>query len=45
MLGEVGMLIAVVGTLLHRDIVRYDWILGGLVLGSAIGVAISAGSR
>jgi len=41
-LGEVGMLIAVVGTLLHKDIVRYDWILGGLVLGSGIGVGISA---
>ncbi len=36
------MLIAVVGTLLHKDIIRYDWILGGLVLGSGIGVAISA---
>jgi NAD(P) transhydrogenase subunit beta len=41
-LGEVGMLIAVVGTLLHKDIVRYEWILAGLVLGSGIGVAISA---
>jgi NAD(P) transhydrogenase subunit beta len=41
-LGEVGMLIAVIGTLLHKDIVRYDWILGGLVLGSGIGVSISA---
>ncbi|MDP9001633.1 MAG: NAD(P)(+) transhydrogenase (Re/Si-specific) subunit beta [Myxococcota bacterium] len=41
-LGEVGMLIAIVGTLLHKDIVRYDWILGGLVLGSAIGIGISA---
>ena len=42
MLGEVGMLIAVVGTLLHRDIIRYDWIVAGLLLGSAIGLAISA---
>jgi NAD(P) transhydrogenase subunit beta len=41
-LGELGMLIAVVGTLLHKDIIRYDWILGGLVLGSGIGIAISA---
>jgi NAD(P) transhydrogenase subunit beta len=40
--GEVGMLIAVIGTLLHKDIIRYDWILAGLILGSAIGVAISA---
>jgi NAD(P) transhydrogenase subunit beta len=42
LLGEIGMLIAVVGTLLHKDIIRYDWILGGLVVGSGIGVAISA---
>ncbi|MDP9035320.1 MAG: NAD(P)(+) transhydrogenase (Re/Si-specific) subunit beta [Myxococcota bacterium] len=41
-LGEVGMLLAVIGTLLHKDIVRYDWILAGLLLGSVIGVAISA---
>jgi NAD(P) transhydrogenase subunit beta len=41
-LGELGMLIAVIGTLLHKDIIRYDWILGGLVLGSGIGIAISA---
>ncbi len=41
-LGEVGMLVAVVGTLLHRDIIRYDWIVAGLLLGSVIGLAISA---
>ncbi len=41
-LGEVGMLIAVVGTLLHKDIITYQWILAGMVVGSAIGVAISA---
>ncbi|HKV73006.1 MAG TPA: NAD(P)(+) transhydrogenase (Re/Si-specific) subunit beta [Gemmatimonadales bacterium] len=32
-----GMLVAVVGTLLHHDIVRYDWIIAGLVLGSILG--------
>jgi len=42
LLGQLGMLIAVVGTLLHREILRYDWILAGLVVGSGIGVAISA---
>jgi NAD(P) transhydrogenase subunit beta len=41
LLGELGMLIAVVGTLLHKDIVRYDWIIAGLLLGSIIGIAIS----
>jgi NAD(P) transhydrogenase subunit beta len=32
-----GMLVAVVGTLLHHDIVRYEWIIAGLVIGSLIG--------
>jgi len=41
-LGEIGMLLAVVATLLHKDVVRYEWILAGLVLGSGIGIAISA---
>jgi NAD(P) transhydrogenase subunit beta len=41
-LGEIGMFIAVVGTLLHQDIVRYEWILAGIVVGGGIGVAISA---
>src|SRR5688500_5078126 len=33
----VGMLLAIIGTLLHQDIVRYDWIIAGLVLGALIG--------
>jgi len=37
-LAAVGMLIAVVGTLAHQDIVSWWLILGGLVLGTAIGV-------
>jgi NAD(P) transhydrogenase subunit beta len=36
-LAALGMLLAIVGTLLHHEIVRYDWILAGLVLGSVIG--------
>lgn len=39
--GEVGMLIAVVGTLLHKDIIRYEWIIGGLVIGSVIGTVMA----
>jgi H+-translocating NAD(P) transhydrogenase subunit beta len=38
---EIGMLVAIVGTLLQHEIVRYDWILVGLALGSAIGVPIA----
>jgi NAD(P) transhydrogenase subunit beta len=37
-LAAVGMLIAVVGTLLSRRIVTYEWIIGGLVLGTIIGI-------
>jgi len=40
-LGELGMFIAVVGTLLHREIVTYHWILAGMVVGGGIGTAIS----
>jgi NAD(P) transhydrogenase subunit beta len=36
----VGMLLAIVGTLLHHDIVRYDWIIGGLVVGTIIGIPL-----
>ncbi len=36
----VGMLLAIIGTLLHHDIVRYDYIVGGLLLGSVIGVPL-----
>jgi len=38
--GELGMLLAVVGTLLHGGIVDYRWIAIGLVLGSIIGVPL-----
>ena len=36
----VGMLLAIVGTLLNHHIVRYDWILGGLVVGTVIGIPL-----
>ncbi len=38
--GELGMLIAVVGTLLNRGIVDYKWIAIALVLGAIIGVPL-----
>jgi NAD(P) transhydrogenase subunit beta len=34
---EVGMLLAVIGTLLHREIVQFEWIIAGLLLGGTIG--------
>jgi len=36
----IGMVLAIVGTLVHHEIVRYDWIIAGLLLGSAIGIPI-----
>jgi NAD(P) transhydrogenase subunit beta len=41
LMGEAGMLIAVVATLLHKDIISYEWIVAGLVIGSGVGTAIS----
>jgi NAD(P) transhydrogenase subunit beta len=38
--GEIGMFLAVVGTLLHHGIVEYKWILIALVLGTIIGVPL-----
>jgi len=38
--GEVGMALAIGGTLLDRSIVDYRWIATGLVLGSFIGVPL-----
>src|SRR6267142_3510421 len=36
-----GMAAAVVGTLFHHDIVSYQWILIGLVVGSSIGIPMA----
>jgi NAD(P) transhydrogenase subunit beta len=38
--GEVGMVLAIGGTLLHHGIVEYKWILIALVLGTIIGVPL-----
>jgi NAD(P) transhydrogenase subunit beta len=32
-----GMLLAIIGTLVNHEIVRYDWIIVGLVIGTVIG--------
>ena len=36
-----GMLLAVVGTLVQQEIVRYEWIAGGMIVGSIIGAAMA----
>jgi NAD(P) transhydrogenase subunit beta len=38
--GELGMVLAIGGTLLHHGIVEYKWILIALVLGTLIGVPL-----
>ena len=38
--GELGMLLAILGTLLHLGIIEYKWIAVALVLGSMIGAAL-----
>ena len=39
--GEVGMALAIVGTLVHHEIVSYQWILVGFILGTAIGLPLA----
>ena len=39
--GEVGMLVAIIGTLLRHEVVNYQWIMIAFLLGSAIGVPLA----
>jgi NAD(P) transhydrogenase subunit beta len=41
LVGEIGMLLAVIGTLLRHEVVTYEWILIAFFIGSAIGVPIA----
>src|SRR5438309_3007378 len=40
-LAELGMLLAIVGSLLHHDIIDYKWIAAGLILGTVIGAPMA----
>jgi NAD(P) transhydrogenase subunit beta len=40
-LAEFGMLLAIIGTLLHHEIIDYTWIIVGLLTGSIIGGAMA----
>ena len=40
-LAEFGMLLAIIGSLLHHEIIDYRWIAAGLGLGTAIGVPMA----
>src|SRR5678815_5626756 len=35
---EFGMLMAIIGTLMHHEIITYTWILVGLAVGSVVGL-------
>src|SRR5688572_30240306 len=39
--GELGMVLAVVGTLLHHNVVSYDLILIAFLIGAAVGVPMA----
>ena len=39
-LAEFGMLMAIIGTLVHHEIITYTWILAGLAIGSVVGLAM-----
>jgi H+-translocating NAD(P) transhydrogenase subunit beta len=39
--GEIGMLFAVVGTLLRHEVVTFEWVFAGFLLGAAIGAPLA----
>ncbi|RIK85210.1 MAG: NAD synthetase, partial [Planctomycetota bacterium] len=39
--GEIGMALAIVGTLLMYQVVTYKWVLVGMVLGTLIGAPMA----
>ena len=41
LLAEIGMLLAVVGTLLHSEIIQFQWILVGVAVGSTVGALMA----
>jgi NAD(P) transhydrogenase subunit beta len=38
---EIGMLIAVVSTLMRHEVVSYEWIVIGLLIGTVIGIPLA----
>jgi len=39
--GEIGMLLAIAGTLMGFDVHNWEWIVGAMVIGTAIGIPIA----
>ncbi len=40
-IAEIGMLFAILGTLVHHEIIRYEWIVGAMIVGSIIGALMA----
>jgi NAD(P) transhydrogenase subunit beta len=40
-MAQVGMLCAIIGTLLNHEIIRYEWIIISMIVGAAIGAAMA----
>lgn len=40
-LASFGMLLAVVATLLHREIITFQWIIAGILVGSIVGIILA----
>jgi proton-translocating NAD(P)+ transhydrogenase subunit beta len=40
-IGEIGMLLAVIGTLLQPEVAEYRWVLIGIAIGSAVGAPLA----
>jgi NAD(P) transhydrogenase subunit beta len=40
-LAAIGMLAAIIGTLVRHEIVRFEWIIAGIIIGSLIGATMS----
>ncbi len=41
LLASIGMFLAIVGTLLHADIIGYQWIIVGMIIGSIVGAVMA----
>src|SRR5579862_7884970 len=39
--GEIGLLLAIIGTLLRHEVISYEWILISMALGAAIGAPLA----
>lgn len=40
-LAALGMLVALVATLTHKEVLSYEWIIGGMIIGAVIGAVLA----